>query len=350
MIDFSQMTFKGLAVHKIGNKVRQEGLLIADELYQLADENLRNVLLDYFLKPFKREEFYHFTHDTDLGLNKLYTYCKAIFENRSELQPQSISMAKHLYNQSTHPKILGGEFYVTYFADCALDDEVVDAIGIFKSENKDLYLKPEESGKTKLILNYEQGINIKKLDKGCLIFNTFADEGYRVMIVDRFNKGNEEARYWKDDFLCLARVHDHAFNTETYLHLCKAYCDDVYADEASRKDQVLFLNKSLNYFTEHESFDLDEFAEEVLVEPEQVNEFRTYKQEFENDNGYVSNNDFKISQPTVKGMKRQFKNLIKLDTNIDIKLNSEGTAQYIERGYDEQRNMYFYKVFFTDEE
>ena len=37
-----------------------------------------------------------------------------------------------------------GEFYVAYFSDCVLDDEIVDAIGIFKSENKDTYLKPIE--------------------------------------------------------------------------------------------------------------------------------------------------------------------------------------------------------------
>jgi len=347
MIDFAQMTFKALAVHKVGNKVRQEGVLQAESLYHLSDDDLKNILLDYFLKPFKKEEFFKFTHDTDLSFNETYNFCKNIFDNKQTLLEQSGAMAKHLYNQATHPKIQSGEFYVTYFADCILDDEVIDAIGIFKSENKDVYLKPEEATNN-LLLNYEQGINIKKLDKGCLVFDTFANEGYRVLIVDRFSK-NDEARYWKTDFLCLARVHDYNFNTENYLHMCKEFCEDVYAENASRKDQVLFLNKSLNYFTENDSFDPQIFAEEVLEAPEQVTLFEQFKENYEENMGYVSNEDFKISQAAVKTMKRKFKTLIKLDTEIDIKLNSENTEQYIERGYDEQRDMYFYKVFFREE-
>jgi len=41
----------------------------------------------------------------------------------------------------------------------------------------------------------EKGININKLDKGCLIFNTERESGYVVAIVDNTNKGTE-AQYW----------------------------------------------------------------------------------------------------------------------------------------------------------
>ena len=70
-------------------------------------------------------------------------------------------MARHLYNQSEHPKIQSGELYIAYFADCQLDDEITDAIGIFKSENKDIYLKPSDQNGD-LEISYEHGINIKK--------------------------------------------------------------------------------------------------------------------------------------------------------------------------------------------
>jgi len=76
---------------------------------------------------------------------------------------------------------------------------MLDAVGLFKSENKDTYLKVEP-----VMEGYEiesrQGININKLDKGCLVFNTDKENGYVLSIVDNTNKGNE-AQYWKDDFL-----------------------------------------------------------------------------------------------------------------------------------------------------
>ncbi|WP_315817899.1 nucleoid-associated protein [Paraflavitalea speifideaquila] len=45
----------------------------------------------------------------------------------------------------------------------------------------------------------EEGVNINKLDKGCLIFNTNTVEGYKVCVVDSTNKQND-TQYWVTDF------------------------------------------------------------------------------------------------------------------------------------------------------
>jgi hypothetical protein len=312
MILFSQTTFKSLAVHRVGNRLRGEGMLIAPTLYDLQDEQLCNLLMDYFLIPFKQDETYRFAHDTDLNMNELYTYCSAIFDNPKNLLEQSANMARHLYNQSEHPKIQSGELYIAYFADCQLDDEITDAIGIFKSENKDIYLKPSDQN-GELQISYEHGINIKKLDKGCLVFNTFAD------------------------------------NTQTVIELCKDFSDEIFTTDDTRKDQIVFMSKSLNYFAEHDTFDLEEFATDVLEQPQRIKDFKEFKQQYEEKKNFEAGNEFRISQPSVKLMKRKFKSLIQLDTAIDIKLKSELTEQYVERGYDEERKMYFYKVFFSEE-
>lgn len=347
MISFSQVTFKTLAVHRVGNKLRGEGMLIAPSLYDLADEQLCTLLLDYFLIPFKQDETYRFAHDTDLSLNELHAYCSAIFDNPKTLYEQSVHIARHLYNQSGHPKIQSGELYIAYFADCQLDDEITDAIGIFKSENKDIYLKPNDQN-GELNISYEHGINIKKLDKGCLVFNTSADNGFRVAMVDKFAKNNE-AQYWKDDFLHVERVHDRSFTTQNVIELCKDFSDEIFTTHDTRKDQIVFMSKSLNYFAEHDTFDLEEFATDVIEQPERIKEFKQFKQHFEGQRDFDAGNEFRISQPTVKAMKRKFKSLIQLDTAIEIKLKSDLTEQYIERGYDEQRQMYFYKLFFREE-
>ena len=56
------------------------------------------------------------------------------------------------------PKSEAGEFYTVYFDDCIIDGETVDAVGLFKSENKDTFLKVFPSGND-FDVDSEQGIN-----------------------------------------------------------------------------------------------------------------------------------------------------------------------------------------------
>ncbi|QQS29456.1 MAG: nucleoid-associated protein [Sphingobacteriales bacterium] len=351
MPDFAQLTFKKLAIHRVGNKLRSEGVLSAAETYPLSDEHLRNTLLDYFLPPFTRyNDYYKFTHNSNLNLNELFAFCRHIFEKNGEFLDESINIAKHLYNQSIHPQIKGGELFVAYFSDCMIEDELTDAIGIFKSEEKDTFFKTDEK-ENSILLHIEKGINLKRLDKGCMIFNTFQNDGYRVIIIDKLSKSDSEARYWKNDFLNIIRVEDNGLATELYLSMCNEFGEDTFGTEQGKSEQVLFMNKSLQYFSDHELFDVSDFADQIFEDkPEHAQRFREYKQRYESENNLLAGNDFVISQPMVKIMKRKFRSLIKLDTNIDIRLHSETTEKYIERGYDEDKQMSFYKIYFREEE
>ena len=128
-----------MAIHKVGNKLT-EGLHLSKSVFQ-TNEDLDGLFLDYFLTPFKKQEYFTFYHDSDLELNEVYTFACRVFDDPGSLYIQSVSLAKHLYEKSTHPKIKGGEFYTVYFRDCALGGERVDVVGLFKSENKDTFLK-----------------------------------------------------------------------------------------------------------------------------------------------------------------------------------------------------------------
>ena len=55
----------------------------------------------------------------------------------------------------------------------------------------------------------------------------------------------------------------------------------------------------------------------------------------------------------LKKQKQKIKTEIKLDTNIQIKLDidaPDAAAEYLEQGYDEERKMKFYKVFYNEED
>jgi len=299
---------------------------------------------------FKDKAFYKF----DINLNDLYVSLCNIFVDPSKFHNESINILNRLYNVSAHPQIRGGEFYMAHFTDCIVNEQRTDAIGIFKTEKKDTYLKITRQAE-EFFIGSEKCIDIKKLDKGCIIFNIESTDGFRVALVDNAKKGNSEGLYWKDDFLRLIEVQDSYFHTANCLKVCQDFVENIYGEiyQADRKDKVAFMTEAVNYFNRHNAFDLEDFVQEVVKEPELIEQFKEHKQNFDINQGVAPSEVFSISTPAVKDMKRKFKNLIKLDTDFEIKINnpSDGiNMQFIERGFDENKGMYFYKVFFNADE
>src|SRR3989442_1492003 len=139
MIKYLNIQLQKIVVHKVGNKSFDEGLILTNSLIELKDENLKNIFLKYFLTSFSDTELYEFHNEISVEQNEMFTVSKRIFENPNSLLVQSKSIAKHLYSCSTHPKIKSGELYVAFFKDIIIDDELTEAIGIFKSETKDSF-------------------------------------------------------------------------------------------------------------------------------------------------------------------------------------------------------------------
>ncbi len=347
MLNFSSAQLCTLAAHTIGNKTLDEPLILTERTVAM-DENVCSLLLQYFVSPFKNTgEYYHLTHPTDLGLNEVYTYVSRIFEAPETFLEQSQHLAKHLYEKSNHPKIKQSDFYVAYFTDCVAEDEVVECIGLFKSENRQKFLKvyADETGYS---LQAEEGIDIHKLDKGCLIFNTEKEKGYLVTVVDPLSK-QSEARYWKDEFLQAKNREDNYFHTQGYMKMYQHFVEERLPAEyeVSRADEIDMKNRTVNFFKEKETFDFQEFADQVIQQPEIVDKFREYKQEYQEQNEFTLADEFTISDKAVKQQAKIFKSVIKLDKNFHIYVH--GKREYIEKGTDEITGMHYYKLLFNEE-
>ncbi len=338
------ITIKSITVHNVGNKLNQENIHFSKKLLAI-DEEMNNMLIGHFLFSFKSNEYFNFYHGIDLNMNEVFVCVTKIFENRDSLQEQSANLAKHLYEQSTHPKIKGGEFYTVYFKDCIIDGETVDAVGLFKSENKDTFLKVFPSGES-FKIESQQGVNINKLDKGCLIFNTERENGYIVAVVDNTNKG-AEAQYWMDDFLHVRQRKDEYHNTQNILSLCNNFVKNELPQHfnVSKADQVDLLNKSVLFFKENENFNMVEFANEVIGQPEIIESFNQFKSSFQKDYDVEIADNFAISESAVKRQARSLKNVIKLDKNFHIYIH--GDRELMEQGEDKKGK--FYKIYYQEE-
>lgn len=342
---FAQTEIYTLSTHYVGNRTAEEGVIFSNSL-SVVNENLNKNLQAYFLSSFKLDHLCNFFHEADIILNEVYVYASRIFDNPEILHEQSVNLAKHLYEQSNHPKIKGGEFYVVYFKDCIIDGETVDAVGLFKSENKDTFLKVYPAGDG-FEIESQQGININKLDKGCLIFNTDRENGYVVAVVDNTNK-SAEAQYWIDDFLHVRQRRDEYYNTQNLLSMTKNFVTHELPNhfEVSKADQVDLLNKSVKFFKEKNTFDMDDFANEVIGQPEVIDSFNRFREDYERERDIEISDSFTISDSAVKRQARVFKSVIKLDKNFHIYVH--GDRNLIEQGEDDKGK--FYKVYYKEEQ
>ena len=334
-----------ISLHLVGNKSAEDGIILSKTNLDIKDE-LKGLLVNYFLSPFSSEELFELYHDSGIEFNVVYGAASRIFDDPDSLHEQSMNLAKHLYEQSSHPKIKGGEFYTVYFRDCIVDGDTVDAVGLFKSENKDTFLRVLHEGGN-FNLESEQGINIKKLDKGCLIFNKERENGYVVAVVDNTNRGIE-AQYWMDDFLHVRQRKDGYANTQNAMAMAKNFVTKALPEqfEVSKADQIDLLNRSLEFFKEKETFDMEEFANEVIEQPEVIESFRDFKRNYESDNDIIIDNNFFISDYAFKKQQRSYRRVINLDKKIQIIIN--GNRSQVEQGEDERGK--YYKVYYKEEE
>lgn len=355
---FDASSIHTVALHRVGNKATEEGYVLSNEPLQIT-EQMQDVLVRYFLTPFKVEEYYNLFDENNVELNPIYQHCANIFADPECLMEESKQIAKRLYEVSTHANIKGGELFVVYFSECMLNGETMDAVGLFKSENKESFMKVlhdeenwsnqanDPSAEAQYKIEIHQGINPNKLDKGAIIFNTEAENGYVVSVVDATNRSTD-ALYWKDNFLGIRQREDEYFNTHTEMQAYKKFVTDELPQQfenVSKADQADMLNRCSNYFKQNDNFDLQTFTEEVIAQPEVIDSFQQYRQQYQEENDVQMPDSYDISESAVKKQARSYKSVIKLDKNFHIYVH--GNSDLIEQGEDEKGK--YYKVYFKEE-
>jgi len=348
MINITQSTIGQVAAHRVGNKNNGEAIQLSSAILDITDDATNDLMFTYFLHPFNTQEYYSFGFSNDdISLNAIYKYASEIFENKNSFFKNTVNIAKHLYELSVHPQIKAGDLFVAFINDIEIENESVNAIGIFKVENQQSFLKLNNKNKDFYILQ-DQGININKLDKACLIFNTDKENGYKICVIDNTNKGSE-AQFWKNDFLNVHPCKDNFHHTKDYLNMCKSFVTTQLPKEfeVNKTEQIDLLNRSINYFKEQDNFDIQQFSEQIITAPEVIESFKNYKSKYEDDNEIVLVDSFEISNAAVKKQNKSFKSVLKLDKNFHIYIH--GDRNLIEKGTDPKTGKRFYKIYFDEE-
>jgi len=192
-VDISSARVGKLIVHRIGNKIRDEGYQLSSQSMPMSS-TLEDLLLRSYLSPvLLNGAAYDFHHDSDISLNEVRHFSRLIFSDGSTFTDNSKSIAKHLYSSSTHPNVGGGELIVVLFEDIRTDAGTEQGLGLFRIEAKDDFLDIEEkNGSINLVERV--GIALQKIQKGAVILSNNG----RIHAIDSLG---QKTKYWHETFL-----------------------------------------------------------------------------------------------------------------------------------------------------
>jgi hypothetical protein len=341
MIEFTDASIETYALHRISID-HAKNIVNEKALAPNSDEE-NDILKRIFLRPFiSSSTTYEFKHDVEIELNTLLKLSNDI-QNGENFTFKSINIHQHLKSVSKHPNIKDGDLFVVKFKNLQLNRNFYDGLGIYKIENKESFIETSDNGSSEIGISFKKGIGTKRLDKACLIL--FTEEPYTVFVIDN---NSSETDYWQNEFLKVGYRNDHINNTNQFLSLTKSYLTEQLPNEfeVSKADQIDLLNRSVDYFKNHESFDKAEFENEVFQDNTLIESFRSFDSSYRKENAIDIADDFEISQQAVKKQAKVFKSVLKLDKNFHIYIH--GDRQLIEQGIEKDGRKY-YKIYFDKE-
>ncbi|MBP1631191.1 MAG: hypothetical protein H6Q15_2084 [Bacteroidetes bacterium] len=271
-----------------GSKLNAEPL---KDISSPSDENISNIALNIINEANKSTRFC-FEHPSHLDLNEVY---HAIKEKSFSDITNNVSQCMY-DTYGYNPKIKSDTlFFIAEIEDVLLYGEKVDAIAIAVVNKNAKMLCGDKLG-------LEQGYNICDIAEFALIVKQDEDGGYRVF--------SSENTMWKNDFLELAVLKDHSYQTNAWLSFLKSFINDYMPDAYEITDIQIgeMHEKVYKYFKEKERFELiqliHENSWEEMLEP--------YIKEYEEAYDLSLENSFDICSDTVKKYKKAYTPKLKL--------------------------------------
>lgn len=337
MIQCSNSNIQFLKINYVGNRISGEKVKISKEILQ-CDDLTKGLVGRYLLSSIEYHQLYKFTHSEGVEYNKVYSLASEVFSDNSAFDNVANELSYLLYDRTNEKSIPGGYLFVVYMKGCLVDDVLIDALGIFKAETKDIFLKLTSKG-SDINLSSEQGFAMNKVDKGCVIFNMECKDGYRFAII---NKSHSKAsvKYWNDDFLHCVPVAGDYLNTQAVL---KAIGQFIKEQETGQLEKAFLLSKSLQE-VKKETVNVGDLLSQVATD--EVGKSRIH----ELFSSYTGGNEQlpDTVNPDAAALKKtRLKSVLKLDDNFEIVFH--GGENRIETGVDEVTGMKFIKLLYVHE-
>lgn len=333
MLEITESKLSQFVVHYVDDNV-----IFSEEQKHVNDILLEAALTELAFYKVDFEQQFDFFHETNINLNEVYTYAQAIFADRSQFLAQSKHIATHLQVASQHPNIKPGELFIGLFDNCLWNNEMRPVLAIAKIEDREMFLNVQND-ENKMSVQGIDGINVKKSTHVAIIIDQGDDLAPAVFLKTR---RKEDVVYWQERFLKLRATDESYYKTNLALTQCKKYI--LKQDDFSNTDKLQYLNKTLAYFREQETFEVEPYLNEVFESIESVQKDILMQS--------VGPYETDISEGAIAKAEKTFKRKIKLDENVEIQVNVRDIHELervIEVGYDKETGRKFYKIYFDEE-
>jgi hypothetical protein len=339
MVNGKAAMVEEFVLHRVGTDGMESVYSDFSAVLQGMEE--QEFLRKLFLKPFATmAQTSEFTHAVGLEYNVLHGLCSEIRAGK-DLVGRSRAIAKHLIDASQHHNIKGGDLFVARFSAVELGGALFDAVGIYKFDDKEVFIESQVNGGT-IGMQLKRGLGNNKPNKAVLVL--FTEGAFTLFVID----DNAHTDYWQKAFIDHRPKNDHVNSTSNVLELTRAFITQQLPQdyEIPKADQIDLLNRSVQYFKDHTEFDREAFAQEVFQEEGVIGSFQRFGQRYEESHEVELQDHFEISAHAVKRQARIFKSVLKLDKNFHIYIHGDRTK--IEQGVDEKGRK-FYKIYYDQE-
>lgn len=258
MLDISSARVMRCVVHRVGNRLREEGCeLSQQEVHGTAE--LHGTLLRHYLTPLVRAgEAFELYHESDIALNAVRQFSSRIFSESNDFIPLTQNIAKQLYAASVHSSIAAGEFITILFCDVRINDKPHLALGLYKIEQRETFLDVEQKDDS-LNLVELSGIPVSNIQKGALIIG----DSFEMFVKE---SSGQQTKYWAESFLKARPKQTEKSTAKLAAQFVKQVCSriDVEAGLSLRRDlvDVFSANETLSFR------DVEEVSEKYLDKDE----------------------------------------------------------------------------------
>ena len=223
-----------------------------------------------------------------------------------------------------------------------VDEYSGPALGFFFSRERNSFLS--FSGDEPMIL---RGLPMKKPEYGCLIYPDTMG-GFTLHILEPA-KAENGGTAWSQALFPQFKMVDDAFHSKQFFKMCKSFSEDVLVKELKqpRENQVNFLSESLDFAKNKGVVNFENFKQEVIAEPTVRDAFEQFTSDYSETRKWNPPDQFAVSESSQKEAKKFVKSVIKLDKNFHIYVH--GNKDRIEKGFDTQRKLNFYTLWFDAE-
>jgi hypothetical protein len=346
--DFREAKVEEVFIHYSGSKANGHLPETCNEPLKLDEAILSDFFITWVTRPHRTDRVFKFRNANKAFKHVMHDIARNYFNKKKTLFQISQELTEHIYHQMTYPEIPEGEVVVCDIQNIHFFGKKRNALALVKIDVKEPFLMMG-SEKNKNTLQAMYGLYLKKPCKSALIFFDEEVKDYFVLVHDDARYDGPGAGYWPADVLNVEPMEGNYFNTEHFLKVVRKFGDEVLTAEnqIDNLDKKVFLHKNIDYFKNHTVYEPKSYEEQVLQLPELRNSFYEYARTEDPNWDQLYVRDFDISAHAIKKNQKYFKSIIKLDSNFHI--YAHGRFDLVEKGFDEEKGMKYYKLYYETE-